>query len=72
MGLLAAGALGNLFDRVAFGKVTDMFYFRAINFPVFNVADACITIAAGLLIYLWTVEALAKPKPAEPPIDMAS
>ena len=69
MGLLAAGALGNLFDRLAWGKVTDMFYFRAINFPVFNVADACITVAAALLIYLWTVEAMAKPKPAAPPIE---
>jgi signal peptidase II len=76
MGLLAAGALGNLFDRLAFGKVTDMFYFRAINFPVFNIADACITVAAALLIYLWSVEALAKPKPpavaVDPPVDAAS
>jgi signal peptidase II len=72
MGLLAAGALGNLIDRVFFGKVTDMFYFRLINFPVFNVADACITVAAGLLIYLWTLEAVAKPKPAtDAPADAA-
>ncbi|MHB8636943.1 MAG: signal peptidase II [Fimbriimonadaceae bacterium] len=71
MGLLAAGALGNLYDRLAFGKVTDMFYFRAINFPVFNVADSCITIAAGLLIYLWSVEAMVKPKPAPPPPPQA-
>ena len=66
MGLLAAGALGNLYDRMFLGKVTDMFYFRAINFPVFNVADSCITIAAVLLIYLWSVEAMVKPKPAPP------
>lgn len=66
MGLLAAGALGNLWDRLFFGKVTDMFYFRAINFPVFNVADSCITIAAILLIYLWSVEAMVKPKPGPP------
>jgi len=62
MGLLAAGALGNLYDRLAHGKVTDMFYFRLINFPVFNVADSCITVAAVLLVYLWSVEALVKPK----------
>ena len=66
MGLLAAGALGNLYDRLAYGKVTDMFYVRAINFPVFNVADSCITIAAILLIYLWSVEAMVKPKPSPP------
>ena len=67
MGLLAAGALGNLYDRLVFGKVTDMFYFRAINFPVFNIADSCITVAAVLLIYLWSVEAMTKPKPKPTP-----
>jgi len=50
MGLLASGALGNLYDRLAHGKVTDMFWFRAIDFPVFNFADTCITIGAGMLI----------------------
>ena len=46
MGLLASGALGNLYDRLFDRRgVTDMFWFRAINFPVFNVADACITVA---------------------------
>lgn len=67
MGLLAAGAIGNLYDRITLGHVTDMFYFRVINFPVFNVADSCITIAAVLLIYLWSIEALVKPKPATAP-----
>jgi len=44
--LLASGAIGNLIDRVWLGKVTDMLWFRAINFPVFNIADSCITIGA--------------------------
>ena len=48
--LLASGALGNLVDRLAHGKVTDMFWIRAINFPVFNIADVCITIAGALLV----------------------
>ena len=48
MALLASGALGNLYDRLFRGEVTDIFWFRLINFPVFNVADSCITIAAGL------------------------
>jgi signal peptidase II len=56
MALLASGALGNLYDRVAHGQVTDLFWFRLINFPVFNVADSCITIAAGLLVIKWTRE----------------
>lgn len=49
LGLIAAGALGNLIDRVWLGKVTDMFWFRPINFPVFNIADACLTVAVFLL-----------------------
>lgn len=53
LGLLSAGAIGNLIDRLWFGKVTDMFWFRLINFPVFNVADACVTVAAVLLGYYW-------------------
>ncbi len=47
--LLASGAIGNLIDRLALGHVTDMFWFRLIDFPVFNVADICITFAAVLL-----------------------
>lgn len=48
--LLAAGALGNLVDRLAHGRVTDMFWIRAINFPVFNFADVCITVAGAFLV----------------------
>jgi signal peptidase II len=66
MALLASGALGNLYDRLAFGKVTDMFWFRAIDFPVFNVADACITVATGLLILTWWRDA-ASEAPAKLP-----
>lgn len=49
LGMLAAGAIGNLIDRVAFGQVTDMFWIRFFEFPVFNFADACITVGAILL-----------------------
>lgn len=44
--LIASGALGNLIDRITLGYVVDMFYFKLINFAIFNVADACITIGA--------------------------
>jgi signal peptidase II len=67
MGLLAAGALGNLYDRVVSHQVTDMFWFRLINFPVFNVADSCITIATGLLILGWWGDA-SRQKSSETPI----
>ena len=64
--LLASGALGNLYDRVTLGKVTDMFWFRLIDFPVFNVADACITVAAFMLILTWAKDAVV---PADGPIE---
>ena len=52
--LILAGATGNLIDRFALGYVVDflLFYWKdeANHFPAFNVADSCITIAAGLLI----------------------
>ncbi len=53
MSLLAAGAVGNLIDRIFRDRVIDMFWFRKINFPVFNVADSCITVATILLILTW-------------------
>ena len=48
MALVLAGAVGNLIDRVAYGFVLDFFEIR--GFPVFNLADACITVGACLII----------------------
>ena len=50
--LLYAGILGNLVDRLARGCVVDMFDFHwgVHHFPVFNVADSYITVAAALLL----------------------
>lgn len=45
--LVVAGALGNLYDRVLFGHVVDFLDFRI--WPIFNVADSCICVGAGLL-----------------------
>ncbi len=47
-GLILGGALGNLLDRFLDGTVTD--FFQVGLFPVFNVADSCIT--AGVLLLL--------------------
>jgi signal peptidase II len=63
MGLLASGAVGNLIDRVWLGKVTDMFAIRAFDFPVFNIADVCISVAAGILVLRWGAESFKKPEP---------
>lgn len=62
---LAAGAIGNMIDRVVAQKVTDMFWFRLINFPVFNIADVCITFA-GVMLVISALADLFRPKGEEP------
>ena len=47
---LIGGAAGNLIDRVYFHFVRDFIYFRLIDFPVFNVADICVTVSAVIFI----------------------
>ena len=47
--LVLAGGMGNLIDRAVFGFVTDMFMTVFMDFPVFNVADCCITVGVPLL-----------------------
>lgn len=49
---LAAGAIGNLIDRIANGYVHDFIYFEIIDFPVFNFADICVTLSMIALIIL--------------------
>lgn len=48
-GLILGGGIANIVDRLADGLVTD--YVRIGTFPVFNAADACITIGVGLLLW---------------------
>lgn len=50
LGLLIGGSVGNLYDRIVLGYVRDMIYVKAIDFPVFNVADSAICIAIGLIV----------------------
>jgi signal peptidase II len=52
LSLILGGAIGNLYDRVLYGAVTDFIevYHGAWSFPAFNVADSAITIGAGLLL----------------------
>ncbi len=44
LALILAGALGNFIDRVHQQYVTDMFQTDFINFPIFNIADMCLTV----------------------------
>ena len=50
--LILSGAFGNCIDRIRLNYVVDFFYFKLINFPIFNVADIYVTVAAFLLIVL--------------------
>jgi signal peptidase II len=60
LGLVIGGALGNLIDRLIYGKVADFFHFyaHAYDWYVFNVADAAITFGVIALLY----DALLKPE----------
>ena len=50
--MLAAGAMGNMYDRFAHRYVIDFLYVSLIDFPVFNVADCYVVVGALLLIVL--------------------
>jgi signal peptidase II len=52
LALILGGALGNLWDRLAWGAVADFLDFHAFgwHWPAFNVADSAITVGAALLI----------------------
>jgi signal peptidase II len=52
LSLILGGAVGNLWDRVASGRVVDflLFYVQQYQWPVFNLADSAIVIGAGLLV----------------------
>jgi len=58
LALILGGAIGNLVDRVRFGEVTDfiLLAWRGHEFPVFNVADMCVTSGVILFALVWTRE----------------
>jgi signal peptidase II len=61
-GLIAAGALGNLLDRVRLGYVIDFIEWRVKDhvWPVFNVADAAVVAGVALLLLARPAETPAK------------
>jgi signal peptidase II len=52
-GMILGGALGNLYDRIINGYVTDFldFHIGQYSWPTFNIADSSISIAIVLIIY---------------------
>lgn len=54
LGLVIAGALGNFIDRIRLGYVVDMFQTDFMNFPIFNVADMCLTIGV-VMVFIYAL-----------------
>ncbi len=52
LSLIAAGAIGNMIDRIRLNYVVDFIYFVLINFPIFNVADMYVTVSTAVLVIL--------------------
>lgn len=53
LSILAAGILGNLYERFHFGYVRDFFNLNFINFPIFNISDIFINIGVlGIIILI--------------------
>ncbi len=52
LSLVLGGAIGNIYDRIASGMVTDFleFYLGQWHFAAFNIADSAITVGAALLL----------------------
>ena len=50
LSLILAGTIGNFVDRLRLGYVVDMFQLDFINFPIFNIADMCLTVGVILMI----------------------
>lgn len=52
LSLIAAGAIGNMIDRIRLDYVVDFIYIVLINFPIFNVADIYVTFATVILVLM--------------------
>jgi signal peptidase II len=61
LGMQLGGSLGNLTDRIMIGHVTD--FISVGNFPVFNIADASISVGVVVMIVgLWVEDRKEKQK----------
>ncbi len=51
LGLVAGGAIGNLIDRIAYGRVTDFIVWKVgtHEWPAFNIADAALVVGVALM-----------------------
>ncbi|MDR1088317.1 MAG: signal peptidase II [Coriobacteriales bacterium] len=64
LSLIAAGALGNAYDRAVSGAVPDFIHTLFIEFPVFNIADCCLTIGEVIFVVAMAIYWFGPRKPA--------
>jgi signal peptidase II len=64
LSLIIGGGIGNMIDRISLGFVVDFIDFCAFDFWVwvFNVADACVCVGAGMFILELILELVAEYK----------
>jgi len=72
LGLILGGTLGNLFDRIVFHGVRDYLYFYWFEWPVFNIADCCLVVGAGLLLLQAVLPAKTPENKCEKEMHIAS
>ena len=69
LGLILGGCLGNLYDRLMFNGVRDFLHWNYLfDWPVFNIADCCLVVGAGMLL----LQAFFAPQPQSDNRDKAS
>jgi signal peptidase II len=72
LGLILAGTLGNLYDRVVFSGVRDFLHWNlGFNWPVFNIADCCLVLGAALLLIQAFASSTASKTASEPSLTGA-
>lgn len=71
--LILAGALGNLIDRIMNGYVVDFihWFYRGFDWPVFNLADAYVSVGMILLISEFIIKAQQEKQAASQTNDPA-
>jgi signal peptidase II len=62
LGVVVAGGIGNLIDRIRFGFVIDFIEPVFVNFAVFNIADCAVTCGAVVLVIYLVFDAFKKDK----------
>lgn len=72
--LILAGGFGNMIDRIFRGFVVDFIDLQFVHFAIFNIADICVVVGAGLIILYFILDIVkdyrsGKRKPAKSETD---